>query len=163
MTDVKERIDALVKSTTWCCSEGQRIVSCAFSRAVAILDHLGVPFETVDVLADPEIRTGIKIFRLADSSAALCEGEFVSGSDIMMEMFESGELQQLIAAGLTGIWAAAASCRGAREPPRNAYYAKLKGDGERGTRYRCCRPLCWRGTKWTQLLVQPACQFETAV
>ncbi len=72
---------------------------CGFSsRAVAILDHLGVPFETVDVLQDPEIRQGIKDYSDWPTVPQLyVKGEFVGGSDIMMEMFESGELQQLVA------------------------------------------------------------------
>jgi monothiol glutaredoxin len=74
---------------------------CGFSsRAVAILDHLGVKFETVDVLADQDIRQGIKSYSDWPTIPQLyVKGEFVGGSDIMMEMFESGELQQLLAAG----------------------------------------------------------------
>jgi monothiol glutaredoxin len=102
MTDVTERIDALVKSNDVVLfMKGSALFpQCGFSsRAVAILDHLGVPFETVDVLADPEIRTGIKEFSDWPTVPQLyVKGEFVGGSDIMMEMFESGELQQLIAA-----------------------------------------------------------------
>jgi len=73
---------------------------CGFSsRAIAILDRLGVPYETVDVLQDPEIRQGIKEFSDWPTVPQLyVKGEFVGGSDIMMEMFESGELQQLLAA-----------------------------------------------------------------
>jgi monothiol glutaredoxin len=68
---------------------------CGFSsRAVAILDRLEVPFETVDVLQDPEIRQGIKEYSDWPTVPQLyVRGEFVGGSDIMMEMFESGELQ----------------------------------------------------------------------
>ena len=71
---------------------------CGFSsRAVAILDHLGVSFDTVDVLQDPEIRNGIKEFSDWPTIPQLyVKGEFVGGSDIMMEMFEAGELQQLM-------------------------------------------------------------------
>ena len=70
---------------------------CGFSsRAVAILDHLGVPFETVDVLQDQEIRQGIKHYSDWPTIPQLyVKGEFVGGSDIMMEMYEAGELQQL--------------------------------------------------------------------
>ena len=73
---------------------------CGFSsRAVAILDHLGVQFETVDVLQDGEIRQGIKEYSDWPTVPQLyVKGEFVGGSDIMMEMFESGELQQLVSA-----------------------------------------------------------------
>ena len=73
---------------------------CGFSsRAVAILDRLGVAYETVDVLQDPEIRQGIKDYSDWPTVPQLyVRGEFVGGSDIMMEMFENGELQQLLAA-----------------------------------------------------------------
>ena len=73
---------------------------CGFSsRAVSILDHLGVPFETVDVLQDPELRQGIKEYSDWPTIPQLyVKGEFVGGSDIMMEMFESGELQELVKA-----------------------------------------------------------------
>ena len=71
---------------------------CGFSsRAIAILDHLGVKFETVDVLQDPEIRQGIKDYSDWPTVPQLyVKGEFVGGSDIMMEMFEAGELHQLM-------------------------------------------------------------------
>ena len=71
---------------------------CGFSsRAVAILDHLGVAYETVDVLQDPEIRQSIKEYSDWPTIPQLyVKGEFVGGSDIMMEMFEAGELQQLL-------------------------------------------------------------------
>jgi monothiol glutaredoxin len=73
---------------------------CGFSsRAVAILDRLGAQYETVDVLQDAEIRQGIKAYSEWPTIPQLyVKGEFVGGSDIMMEMFESGELQQLLGA-----------------------------------------------------------------
>ncbi len=77
---------------------------CGFSsRAVAILEHLGVPYEGVDVLQDMEVRQGIKEFSDWPTIPQLyIKGEFVGGSDIMMEMYEAGELQELMAAaGLT--------------------------------------------------------------
>jgi len=77
---------------------------CGFSsRAIAILDHLGTEYETVDVLQDQEIRQGIKHYSDWSTIPQLyVKGEFVGGSDIMMEMYESGELQQLFAdSGLT--------------------------------------------------------------
>jgi monothiol glutaredoxin len=72
---------------------------CGFSsRAIAILDRLEAKYETVDVLQDPEIRQGIKEYSEWPTIPQLyVRGEFVGGSDIMMEMFESGELQQLLA------------------------------------------------------------------
>ena len=71
---------------------------CGFSgRAIAILDRLGAKYETVDVLQDPEIRQGIKDYSDWPTVPQLyVKGEFVGGSDIMMEMYESGELQQLL-------------------------------------------------------------------
>lgn len=71
---------------------------CGFSsRAVAILDHCGIAYESVDVLQDMEIRQGIKAFSDWPTIPQLyVKGEFVGGSDIMMEMFEAGELQQLL-------------------------------------------------------------------
>lgn len=72
---------------------------CGFSsKAVAILEHLGVEYATVDVLQDMEIRQGIKAYSDWPTIPQLyVKGEFVGGSDIMMEMFQAGELQQLIA------------------------------------------------------------------
>ena len=72
---------------------------CGFSsKAVAILDHLGVEFTGVDVLQDMEIRQGIKAYSDWPTIPQLyVKGEFIGGSDIMMEMFEAGELQQLMA------------------------------------------------------------------
>ena len=73
---------------------------CGFSsRAIAILDRLGAKYETVDVLQDPEIRAGIKDYSNWPTVPQLyVKGDFVGGSDIMMEMFESGELQELLGA-----------------------------------------------------------------
>ena len=71
---------------------------CGFSsKAVAMLEHLGVGFESVDVLQDMEIRSGIKQYSDWPTIPQLyVKGEFVGGSDIMMEMFEAGELHQLM-------------------------------------------------------------------
>jgi monothiol glutaredoxin len=64
------------------------------SRAIAILDHLGVKYESVDVLQDRKSAPASRLFRLADRAAAR-QGEF-SAADIMMEMFQAGELQTLV-------------------------------------------------------------------
>ena len=100
MTDTSDRIDALVRSNDIVLfMKGTALFpQCGFSsRAVAILDHLGVGFDTVDVLQDPEIRQGIKDYSDWPTVPQLyVKGEFVGGSDIMMEMFEAGELQQLL-------------------------------------------------------------------
>lgn len=72
---------------------------CGFSsRACAILDHVGVEFASVDVLQDMEIRQGIKTYSDWPTIPQLyVKGEFLGGSDIMMEMYESGELEAFIA------------------------------------------------------------------
>ncbi|MBA4355049.1 MAG: monothiol glutaredoxin, Grx4 family [Novosphingobium sp.] len=71
---------------------------CGFSsKAIAILEHLGVEYSSVDVLQDMEIRGGIKAFSDWPTIPQLyVKGEFVGGSDIMMEMFQAGELQQMM-------------------------------------------------------------------
>ena len=71
---------------------------CGFSStAVTILERVGVEFEGVDVLADPEIRQGVKEFSDWPTVPQLyVKGEFVGGSDIMMEMYQAGELTDLI-------------------------------------------------------------------
>jgi monothiol glutaredoxin len=101
MSEANSRIDGIVKgSDVVLFMKGSALFpQCGFSsRAVAILDHLGVKFETVDVLQDQEIRQGIKDYSDWPTIPQLyVRGEFVGGSDIMMEMFESGELQQLVA------------------------------------------------------------------
>ena len=73
---------------------------CGFSsKAIAILDHLGVEYTTVDVLQDQEVRQGIKQFSDWPTIPQLyVNGEFVGGSDIMMEMYEAGELHTLFGA-----------------------------------------------------------------
>jgi monothiol glutaredoxin len=102
MTDATARIDEIVKSNDVVLfMKGTALFpQCGFSsRAVAILDHLGVGFETVDVLQDPEVRQGIKAYSDWPTIPQLyVKGEFVGGSDIMMEMYEAGELQQLLEA-----------------------------------------------------------------
>jgi monothiol glutaredoxin len=71
---------------------------CGFSAAVVqILTHLGVKFKGVDVLADPALRQGIKEFSSWPTIPQLyVKGEFVGGCDIVREMFESGELKDLL-------------------------------------------------------------------
>ena len=100
MSDVKERIDRIVQDHDIVLfMKGTALFpQCGFSsRAVAILDHLGVAFETIDVLQDPEIRNGIKEYSDWPTVPQLyVKGEFIGGSDIMMEMFQAGELEQLI-------------------------------------------------------------------
>jgi monothiol glutaredoxin len=100
MSDTNARIDEIIKSKDVVLfMKGTALFpQCGFSsRAIAILDHLGVAFDTVDVLQDAEIRQGIKEYSDWPTIPQLyVKGEFVGGSDIMMEMFEAGELQQLM-------------------------------------------------------------------
>jgi monothiol glutaredoxin len=72
---------------------------CGFSAAVVqILTHMGVKFKGIDVLADPAIRQGIKEFSSWPTIPQLyVKGEFVGGCDIIREMFETGELKELLA------------------------------------------------------------------
>ena len=72
---------------------------CGFSaRVVQILNHVGVPFATANVLEDPALRDGIKAFSNWPTVPQLyVKGEFVGGSDIVTEMFQSGELETLLA------------------------------------------------------------------
>src|ERR1044071_8717111 len=99
-TDTNARIDELVKANAVLLfMKGTPLFpQCGFSsRAIAILDHLGVDYETVDVLQDMEIRQGIKGYSDWPTIPQLyVKGEFVGGSDIMMEMYEAGELDQLL-------------------------------------------------------------------
>jgi monothiol glutaredoxin len=71
---------------------------CGFSSVVVqILDHLGVEFQDVNVLTDPELREGIKTFTNWPTIPQLyVKGEFVGGCDIVREMFQTGELQALL-------------------------------------------------------------------
>ncbi len=71
---------------------------CGFSaRVVQILNHVGVPFATANVLDDPELRDGIKQFSNWPTVPQLyVNGEFVGGCDIVTEMFQSGELAPLL-------------------------------------------------------------------
>ncbi|NHN85965.1 Grx4 family monothiol glutaredoxin [Acetobacter musti] len=72
---------------------------CGFSsRVVQILNHIGVPFKTENVLSDPELREGIKVFSDWPTIPQLyIKGEFIGGCDIVSEMAQSGELQSLLA------------------------------------------------------------------
>jgi monothiol glutaredoxin len=98
--DARSRIDQTVKgnSVVLFMKGTPLFPQCGFSsRAVAILDHLGVEYASVDVLQDQGIRQGIKEYSDWPTIPQLyVKGEFVGGSDIMMEMYENGELGQLM-------------------------------------------------------------------
>ena len=101
MSDVNAKIEAVVKSSDVVLfMKGTPLFpQCGFSsRAIAILEHLGVAFESFDVLQDMEVRQGIKDYSDWPTIPQLyVKGEFVGGSDIMMEMYEAGELGELMA------------------------------------------------------------------
>jgi len=98
--DTQARIDKLVKDNkVFLFMKGDRdFPQCGFShRAVQIVKALGVPFETFDVLKDPDVREGIKQYSNWPTIPQLyVDGNFVGGSDIAYEMYQSGELQKLL-------------------------------------------------------------------
>ena len=100
MSDANSRIDEVVKANDVVLfMKGTPLFpQCGFSsRAVSILEHCGVAFESVDVLQDMEVRQGIKSYSDWPTIPQLyVKGEFLGGSDIMMEMYEAGELQALM-------------------------------------------------------------------
>lgn len=100
MSDINERLTGIVnKADVVLFMKGTPLFpQCGFSsRAISILDHCGVKYESVDVLQDMEVRQGIKAFSDWPTIPQLyVKGEFLGGSDIMMEMFEAGELQELL-------------------------------------------------------------------
>jgi monothiol glutaredoxin len=104
MSDTQQRIDQLVKSNNILLfmKGSASFPMCGFSgRGIQILKACGVEtkdISTVNVLEDQEIRQGIKDYSNWPTIPQLyVQGEFIGGSDIMMEMYESGELQQLLA------------------------------------------------------------------
>jgi len=103
MTDVQQRIDDIVKShrVVLFMKGTAQFPMCGFSgRAVQILKACGVEdMKTVNVLEDEEVRQGIKQYANWPTIPQLyVDGEFVGGSDIMMEMYQAGELQQMLGA-----------------------------------------------------------------
>ena len=106
MTDTQKRIDDLVKtsSVVLFMKGNANFPQCGFSgRAIQILKACGVDskaISTVNVLEDDAVRQGIKEYSQWPTIPQLyLHGEFVGGSDIMMEMYESGELKQMLDAG----------------------------------------------------------------
>jgi monothiol glutaredoxin len=104
MSDTQQRIDELVKGNEILLfmKGSASFPMCGFSgRAIQILKACGVDakaIKTVNVLDDAEIRQGIKEYSNWPTIPQLyIKGEFIGGSDIMMDMYESGELQQVIA------------------------------------------------------------------
>nr|WP_254567760.1 Grx4 family monothiol glutaredoxin [Oscillatoria sp. HE19RPO] len=102
--ELKERLDNIVnrnKITVF--MKGTKLMpQCGFSNnVVQILNTLGVPYETVNVLDDYEIRQGIKEYsNWPTIPQVYVNGEFVGGSDILIELYQSGELQQKVEVAL---------------------------------------------------------------
>ncbi|CAM9408731.1 unnamed protein product [Chrysoparadoxa australica] len=97
---LKEKIDGMVETNSILLfMKGNRLMpQCGYSgTCVAILEQMSVEYETVDVLADERIRSGMKEYSSWPTYPQLyLSGEFVGGADIVIEMFQSGELQEMI-------------------------------------------------------------------
>lgn len=104
MSEAIERIEsALAADKIVIFMKGTRhFPQCGFSAAtVQVFEELGVPFSTVDVLADPEVREAIKVYsNWATIPQVYIRGKFVGGCDIVREMHESGELAPLVKSAL---------------------------------------------------------------
>ncbi|MGL5807769.1 MAG: Grx4 family monothiol glutaredoxin [Xenococcaceae cyanobacterium] len=102
--EVKEKIDKLVRDNKILVfMKGSKLMpQCGFSNnVVQMLNSLGVPFETVDVLSDSDIRQGIKEYSNWPTIPQIyINGEFVGGSDIAIELYQSGELQEMLEVAL---------------------------------------------------------------
>jgi len=101
---LRQRIEGLISSSpVFVFMKGNKLMpQCGFSNnVVQILHALGVPFETFDVLSDGEIRQGIKEFsEWPTIPQVYVNGEFIGGSDILIEMYNSGELREQLEVAL---------------------------------------------------------------
>ena len=102
--ETKAKIDRLVnENKIMVFMKGSKLMpQCGFSNnVVQILNTLGVPYETLDILADTEIRQGIKEYSSWPTIPQIyIDGEFVGGSDLAIELYQSGELQQMVEVAL---------------------------------------------------------------
>ncbi|QLE58819.1 Grx4 family monothiol glutaredoxin [Nostoc sp. TCL26-01] len=102
--EAQEKIDSLItQNKIMVFMKGTKLMpQCGFSNnVVQILNTLGVPFETVNVLEDQEIRQGIKEYsNWPTIPQVYVNGEFIGGSDILIELYQKGELQQLVEVAL---------------------------------------------------------------
>ncbi len=102
--ELQTKLDGLVnQSNIVVFMKGTKLMpQCGFSNnVVQILNAMAVPFETVDVLDDPEVRQGIKEYsNWPTIPQVYLNGEFVGGSDILIELYQKGELQQLLEVAL---------------------------------------------------------------
>ncbi len=103
-TPAAAQIDSLIKDNKiMVFMKGNKMMpQCGFSnQVVQILNILGVPYETVDVLADPEIRQGVKEYsNWPTIPQVYINGEFIGGCDVMTELYQKGELQQMVEVAL---------------------------------------------------------------
>eukprot|EP01038_Epipyxis_sp_PR26KG_P006303 gene6303-8682_t len=97
---LREKIDTIISTNKIVLfMKGNKLFpQCGFSNtACRILDALAVPYETVNVLDDEKIRSGIKVYSSWPTIPQLyVSGEFVGGTDIMIEMYQNGELAELL-------------------------------------------------------------------
>lgn len=102
--ELQEQIDALLKQHKIVVfMKGSKLMpQCGFSNnVVQILNSMGVPYETVDVLENQEVRQGIKEYsNWPTIPQVYINGEFVGGSDILIELYQKGELQQMVEVAL---------------------------------------------------------------
>ncbi|OKH22055.1 monothiol glutaredoxin, Grx4 family [Hydrococcus rivularis NIES-593] len=102
--ELKERIEQIINSHKIVVfMKGSKLMpQCGFSNnVVQILNVLGVPYETVDVLQDADLRQGIKEYSNWPTIPQIyINGEFIGGSDIAIELYQSGELQQMVEVAL---------------------------------------------------------------
>lgn len=102
--EVQQRIESLIQQNKiMVFMKGSKLMpQCGFSNnVVQILNMLAVPYETVDVLADSEIRQGIKEYSTWPTIPQVyVNGQFVGGSDILIELYQKGELQQMVEVAL---------------------------------------------------------------
>jgi monothiol glutaredoxin len=102
--EVQERIDSIVNQNKIVVfMKGNKLMpQCGFSNnVVQIMNMMGVPFETVDVLSDQDIRQGIKEYSSWPTIPQVyVNGQFVGGSDILIELYQKGELQQMLEVAL---------------------------------------------------------------
>ncbi len=98
--ELQARIESLIQQNKIIVfMKGNKLMpQCGFSNnVVQILSTLGVPFETFDILEDYEIRQGIKEYsNWPTIPQVYINGEFIGGSDIMIELYQKGELQQMV-------------------------------------------------------------------
>lgn len=102
--EAQERIENLINNNKIAVfMKGNKLMpQCGFSNnVVQILNVMGVPYETYDILDDPEVRQGIKEYsNWPTIPQVYVNGEFIGGCDIMIELYQNNELQQMLEVAL---------------------------------------------------------------